>query len=161
VEYLKILDQSSAQKDVVYDLETLFSKGDPHNLENLGIRAKAHFNLGTIYVQQGEIDLAESHLKNAISLKPDFAEAIANMGILYDGTRRYSEAVIQLEKAVSLDPQNAIYHYNLGLAYAKSDRLEEAKEEFQQSLNIEPDFKEAQEKLFLTDSLLEGRILNP
>jgi tetratricopeptide (TPR) repeat protein len=161
VQYQKILDQSSAQKDVVYDLETLFSKGDPHNLENLGIRAKAHFNLGTIYMQQGRIDLAESHLKSAISLKPDFAEAIANLGILYDGTRRYSEAVMQLEKAVSLDPQNAIYHYNLGLAYAKSDQLEEAKEEFEQSLNIEPGFKEAQEKLFLTDSLLEGRILNP
>ena len=160
-EYRKILDQSSSKKDVIYDLETLFSKGDPYNLENLEIRAKAHFNLGTIYVQQGRIDLAEFHLKRAISLKPDFAEAFANLGILYDSTRRYLEAIIKLQKAVSLDPQNAIYHYNLGLAYAKSNRLEEAKEEFQQSLNIEPDFKEAQEKLFLADSLLEVRILDP
>ena len=160
-EYQKILDQSSAKKDVIYDLETLFSKGDPYNLENLEIRAKAHFNLGTIYVQQGRIDLAESHLRRAISLKPDFAEAFANLGILYDNTRRSSQAITQLQKAITLDPQNAIYHYNLGLAYAKSNRLEEAKEEFQQSLNLEPDLKEAQEKLFLADSLLNVRILDP
>jgi len=160
-EYQKILDQSSAKKNVIYDLETLFSKGDPYNLENLEIRAKAHFNLGTIYVQQGRIDLAESHLRRAISLKPDFAEAFANLGILYDSTRRSSKAITPLQKAISLDPQNAIYHYNLGLAYAKSNRLEEAREEFEQSLNIEPDFKEAQEKLFLADSLLKIRILDP
>jgi tetratricopeptide (TPR) repeat protein len=152
VEYQKILDQASGRKDVVYDLEMLFSKGDLYNME---VSARAHFNLGTIYIQQGRTDLAESHLKNAVSLKPNFAEAFANLGILYDNTRRYSEAIIQLEKAVSLDPQNAVYHYNLGLAYAKSNRLEEAKEEFQQSLNLEPDFKEAQEKLFLADSLVK------
>jgi len=156
-EYQKILDQSSAQKDIIYDLEILFSKGDPYNLENLGTRAKAHFNLGTIYVQQGEINLAESHLRTAIALKPDFAEAFANLGTLYDNTRRFSEAVTQLQRAVSLDPQNAIYHYNLGLAYAKNNQLEEAKEEFEQSLKIKPAFKEAQEKLFLADSLLKAR----
>lgn len=160
-EYRKILDQSSAQKDVIYDLDILYSKGDPYNLENLELKAKAHFNLGTIYVQQGRIDQAESHLKMAISFKPDFAEAFANLGILYDNTRRHSEAITQLEKAVSLDPQNAIYHYNLGLAYAKGNRLEEAKEEFEQSLEIEPDFKEAQEKLFLADSLLKAKKTNP
>jgi len=157
LKYRIILDQSSAKKDVIYDLETLFSKGDPYNLENLIIRAKAHFNLGTIYVQQGRIDLAESHLKKAIYLKPDFAEALANLGILYDNTRRNYQAITHLEKAVSLDPQNAVYHYNLGLAYAKSNRLEKAREEFEQSLKIEPDFKDAQEKLFLVDSLLEAK----
>ncbi|MFQ6032368.1 MAG: tetratricopeptide repeat protein, partial [Candidatus Zixiibacteriota bacterium] len=158
-EYQKVLSQDV--QDIAYNLETLASKQDLSEMKHEGIRAKAHFNLGTIYVQQGRIDLAESHLKSAISLKPDFAEAFANLGILYDGTRRYSQAITQLEKAVSLDPQNAVYHYNLGLAYAKSNRLEEAKEEFQQSLKIKPDFEEAKEKLNLADSLLKVRILDP
>ena len=159
-EYQKILDQSSTKKDILYDLETLFSRGDPYNLQNLEIRAKAHFNSGTICVQQGRIDLAEYHLKRAISLKPDFAEALANLGILYDNTERRSQAIARLQEAVSLDPQNAIYHYNLGLAYAKSNRLEEAREEFGRSLKIEPDLEEASQKLFLVDSLLkeEGRM---
>jgi tetratricopeptide (TPR) repeat protein len=143
--------------DIAYNLETLSSKKDLE-IQYKDIKAKTYFNLGTIDVQQGEIDLAESHLKRSISLKPDFAEAYANLGTLYDNTRRFSEAIPQLEKAVGLDPQNPIYHYNLGLAYAKSSRLEEAKEEFQQSLIIEPDFKEAENKLFLADSLLKSKI---
>lgn len=142
--------------DVAYNLETLSSMKDLE-MEYKDIKAKAYFNLGTLDVQQGEVDLAESHLKRAISLKPDFAEAYANLGTLYDNTRRFSQAIPPLEKAVSLDPQDPIYHYNLGLAYAKSNRLEEAKEEFQQSLKIEPDFKEAESKLFLADSLLKSQ----
>jgi tetratricopeptide (TPR) repeat protein len=142
--------------DVAYNLETLSSMKDLE-MEYKDIKAKAYFNLGTLDVQQGEVDLAESHLKRAISLKPDFAEAYANLGTLYDNTRRFSQAIPQLEKAVSLDPQDPVYHYNLGLAYAKSNRLEEAKEEFQQSLKIEPDFKEAESKLFLADSLLKNK----
>jgi tetratricopeptide (TPR) repeat protein len=157
MEYRKIIDQSAAKKDVIYDLERLFSKGAPYDLEDSEIRAKAHFNLGTIYVQQGRVDLAESHLETAIALKPGFAEAFANLGTLYDNTGRHLQAITYLQKAVSLDPQNAIYHYNLGLAYAKSNRLEEAKEEFEQGLKIEPGFKEAQQKLFLADSLLKTK----
>jgi len=142
--------------DVAYNLEILSSKKDLE-MQYTDIKAKAYFNLGTLDVQEGELDLAESHLKRALSLKPDFAEAYANLGTLYDNTRRFSEAIPQLEKAVGIDPQNPIYHYNLGLAYAKSNRLEEAKEEFQQSLKIEPDFKEAESKLFLADSLLKSK----
>jgi tetratricopeptide (TPR) repeat protein len=156
-EYQKILDQASAREDIIYDLETLFSKGDPYNLDNLEIRARVHFNSGTICVQQGKIDLAESHLKRAISSKPDFAEAFANLGILYDNTGRRAQAITQLQRAVNLDPQNAVYHYNLGLAYAKNNRLQEAREEFEQSLKIEPDLKEASQKLFLADSLLREK----
>ncbi len=156
-EYRKILDQALAREDIIYDLETLFSKGDPYNLDDLEIIARAHFNSGAICVQQGKIDLAESHLKRAISLKPDFAEAFANLGTLYDNTGRHAQAISQLQKAVSLDPQNAVYHYNLGLAYAKNNRLQEAREEFEQSLKIEPDLKEASEKLLLADSLLKEK----
>jgi tetratricopeptide (TPR) repeat protein len=153
--YQKILSVDPFS-DVAYNLETLSSKKDLE-MQYTDIKAKAYFNMGTLDVQQGEIDRAESHLKRALSLKPDFAEAYANLGTLYDNTRRFSEAIDQLEKAVGLDPQNPIYHYNLGLAYAKSKRLEEAKEEFQQSLKIEPDFKEAESKLFLADSLLKSK----
>jgi tetratricopeptide (TPR) repeat protein len=143
--------------DIAYNLETLSSKKDLEE-EYKDIKANTYFNLGTIDVQQGEIDLAEFHLKKAISLKPDFAEALANLGTLYSNTRRFSEAITQLQRAINLDPQNEVYHYNLGLAYAKNNQLEEAKEEFEQSLQIDPNFKEAQEKLFLADSLLKTKI---
>ena len=151
----RVIHPSSTQRDVAYDLETLASKGDLRNLDHDRIQAKAHFNLGTVYMQRGEIDLAETHLKQALSLKSDFVEAYANLGILYDHTQRGAEAIPLLEKAISLDPQNAVYHYNLGLAYAKQLKLKEARTEFETSLMLDPSLIDAQEKLFLVDSLLQ------
>ncbi len=156
LEYQKVLTLDVFQ-DVAYNLETLASMQDLSEMKHEGTRAKVHFNLGTIYVQQGRIDQAEFHLKTAISLKPDFAEAYANLGTLYDHTGRGAEALPLLKEATFLDPQNAVYHYNFGLAYAKQLRLEEAREQFENSLLLDPSLIEAQEKLFLVDSLLQVR----
>jgi len=157
----RIIHPPSSYRDVAYDLESLFQKGDPYNLENSRIRAKAHFNLGTIYVQRGEINLAEAHLLQALSLKRDFAEAYANLGIFYDHTGRGAEAIPLLKQAISLNPQNAVYHYNLGLAYAKQLKLKAAKTEFQTSLQFDPSLTEAYQKLLLVDSLLQIQEISP
>lgn len=156
-----IIHPPKSYRDVAYDLEALASKGELYNLENTRIRAKAHFNLGTIYVQRGEINLAETHLKQALSLKPDFAEAYANLGILADHTGRGTDAVPLLKKAISLDVQNATYHFNLGLAYAKQLKLKEARAEFETSLMIDPSLFEAKDKLLLVDSLLQTEGVSP
>ncbi|NIN01640.1 MAG: tetratricopeptide repeat protein [candidate division Zixibacteria bacterium] len=154
--FQNIIRFSSSPRDVAYDLEVLASKGDPYRLESTHILAKAHFNLATVYMQTGELNLAELQIKQAISLKPDFADALTNLGILYDHTGREAEALPLLEKAANLDPQNAVYHFNLGLAYAKRLQLEKAKEELESSLMLDPSLIDAQEKLFLVDSLLQS-----
>jgi len=157
----RIIHPPRSYRDVAYDLETLASKGGAYRLESSHVQAKAHFNLGTIYMQRGEVKLAEIHLKQALSLKPDFAEVLANLGMLYDHTGRGTDAVPLLKKAISLDVQNAVYHFNLGLAYAKQMKLKEAKEEFQKSLMLDPTLSEAKEKLFLVDSLLQLEGISP
>ena len=154
--FSQVIRAASSERDVAYDLEMLASKGDPYRLESTHILAKAYFNLATVYMQRGELNLAEIQIKQAISLKPDFADAYANLGVLYDHTGREAEALPLLRKATELDPQNAVYHFNLGLAYAKRMRLEEAKEEFQTTLMLDPSLTDAQEKLFLVDSLLQS-----
>ncbi|MGB2769450.1 MAG: tetratricopeptide repeat protein [Candidatus Zixiibacteriota bacterium] len=150
-----VIHPPASERDVAYDLEILASKGDPQRLDKQGLQAKAHFNLGTVYVQRGEISSAEIHLKRAISLKPDFAEAHANLGLLYDHTGRGAQGLPSLKKAVSLDPQNAVYHFNLGLAYAKQMKLIEAREEFETTLTLDPSLTDAHQKLRLVDSLLQ------
>lgn len=159
-EYRKVLSQDAFQ-DIAYNLEVLASKQDLSEMKHEGTRAKAHFNLGTIRVQEGRIDLAESHLKMAISLEPDFAEAYANLGTLYDHTGRGAEGLPLLKQAVSLDSQNAVYHYNLGLAYAKQMKLTEAREEFETTLILDPLLTDAHQKLRLVDSLLQVQGVSP
>ncbi|HEX7400880.1 MAG TPA: tetratricopeptide repeat protein [candidate division Zixibacteria bacterium] len=153
--YEKVIQPASRSKDVAYDLEVLASQGTSAELDDKGTQAQAHFNLGTIYAQRGELDLAEYHLKSAFSLKPDFADAFANLGMLYDYTRQGREAIPLLLKAISLDPQNAVYHYNLGLVYAKQMDFKAAQAQFQTALQLDPTLTDASEKLRLVDSLIQ------
>ena len=152
----KVISVGRSHRDVAYDLQALTSRGDRYGLDPTAIVAEAHFNLGTVYVQRGEIDPAEAHLRQAISLKPDFTEALANLGILLDHSGRGAEGIPLLERAIGLDPQNAVYHYNLGLAYAKTRQLEAARAEFETSLNLDPSLSDAYQKLLLIDSLLQS-----
>jgi tetratricopeptide (TPR) repeat protein len=153
----RVIHPSSLHRDVVYDLQALTSSGDSYDANRLTTQAKAYFNLGTIYMQQGDVEQAEVHLRRAISLKDDFAEALANLGILLDHTGRGREGIPLLEKAISLDPENAVYHYNLGLAYAKQRQLEAARGEFETSLKLDPSLTEAYQRLLLVDSLLNSQ----
>jgi len=157
----RVIHPPSTSSDIAYNLEALATKGSPYNLEDKDAQAQAHFNLGTIYAQRGELDQAELHLKQALSIKPDFAEAYANLGMLYDNIRRGKDAIPLLLKAINLDSQNAVYHYNLGLAYAKQLNLESAKSEFQTALQLDSTLLEASEKLRLVDSLLQEENPSP
>jgi tetratricopeptide (TPR) repeat protein len=155
--FVIVANPPSSQRDVVYDLQALTSQGDSYDEERSALQAKAHFNLGTIYVQQGKPELAEIHLKRTLELMPNFTEALANLGILYDHTGRVAEGISLLEQAINLDPENAVYHYNLGLAYARQRRMEDAREEFKTSLNLDPSLIDAHQKLLLVDSLLSAQ----
>ena len=157
----QVINPPRSQRDVAYDLQALTSRGDAYQQEVSELRAKAHFYLGTICMQQGDAGQAEAHLRQAISLAPGFAEALANLGILYDHTGRGTEAIPLLERAISLEPENAVYRYNLGLAYAKQGQLETAKEEFEVSLTLDPSLTDARQKIQLVDSVLESRGESP
>jgi tetratricopeptide (TPR) repeat protein len=161
VEYDQVIQPVSRSQDVAYDLEAISSRVTSGENQDNDTQAQAHFNLGTIYAQRGELDLAEEHLKSSIALNPAFADAYANLGMLYDYTRRGKEAIPLLLKAINLDPQNAVYHYNLGLVYAKQMDFKAAQAEFQTTLNLDPTLSDAAQKLHLVDSLLQTERPSP
>jgi tetratricopeptide (TPR) repeat protein len=152
-----VVNPTGSLRDVNYDLETLAAKGGPLNPEESRLRAKAHFEMATMLIHEGELDQAETHLRQALSLQPDMAEAYANLGILYDHTGRGAEAVSVLQKAISINPRNAVFHYNLGLVYAKQKQLQSARDEFQRSLDLKPSQSDAHQRLLWADSLLQNQ----
>ncbi len=154
LEYQKITGPRLREEVVVYDLETLFSKEE---WTERNIKANAYYNLGLIYAEKGEFNLAQRSFLKAIGLNTGFADAHANLGTLYDRLRRYPEALNQFEITISLDPENPVYHFNLGLVYAKTNLLQEAASQFKKVLEIDPGFAPAVEMLNLTDSLLKSR----
>jgi Tfp pilus assembly protein PilF len=87
-------------------------------------------------------DLAQTHLKKALSLKPDYVHAKNNLGAAYMEQKKWDLA-IQCFKEVS---ENLLYSTpeiplsNLGWAYFHQKQYKKAKQYFKKSLEIQPDF---------------------
>jgi tetratricopeptide (TPR) repeat protein len=82
--------------------------------------APAHINLGTLYYNQSDYDLAEAHYRKAIDCDPRYALAHFDLGNVLDETQRLEEAIAAYKVALQLAPTYADAHYNLALAYERS-----------------------------------------
>ncbi len=82
--------------------------------------APAHINLGTLYYNQSEYELAEEHYRQAIESDPRYALAYFDLGNVLDETQRLVEAIAAYKSALQLAPTYADAHYNLALAYERS-----------------------------------------
>jgi tetratricopeptide (TPR) repeat protein len=72
----------------------------------------------------------ESHLKRALTLDPNYAEAYFQLGALYSDERKYAEAIEQFAGALRINPNAANTHYRLGQALARLGNQTRAQEEF-------------------------------
>ena len=82
--------------------------------------APAHINLGTLYYNQSDYELAEEHYRSAIESDPRYALAYFDLGNVLDETQRLEEAIAAYKVALQLAPTYADAHYNLALAYERS-----------------------------------------
>ena len=82
--------------------------------------APAHINLGTLYYNQSDYELAEEHYRKAIEADPRYALAYFDLGNVLDETQRLAEAIEAYKTALQLAPTYADAHYNLALAYERA-----------------------------------------
>ncbi len=82
--------------------------------------APAHINLGTLFYNQSDYELAEEHYRKAIEADPRYALAYFDLGNVLDETQRLEEAIVAYKAALQLAPTYADAHYNLALAYERS-----------------------------------------
>ncbi len=103
---------------------------------------EAHYNLGSLYDEQGKYDQAESHYKFAVGIDKNLAlEALNNMARLKNRSRNYAAAVELsqqgLEKAKDPVVQAALYK-NLGWALLKQHYYADARTNLEKSLSLDP-----------------------
>ena len=70
-----------------------------------------NLKIGTTYGGSGH------SLKEAIRIKPDYADAHVNLGVAYNKLGQYQEAIPFLKEAIRIRPDLAEAHNNLGAAY--------------------------------------------
>ena len=113
--------------------------------------AGAHNNLGVLLQHaQGRLKEAEESCRQAITLKPDYAEAHYNLGNTLKKQGRLDEAEASYTQAITLKPDYAEAHYNLGNTLKELGRLEEAETNYRKAIALKPDYAEAHNNLGVT-----------
>ena len=95
--------------------------------------------------RQHKIPQAVDLLREAITLKPDYADAYELLGIELAADNRFSEAQGQFEELVRLRPNYADGRVNLGIALARQQRFAAALEQFDAALKLDPQNSQARE----------------
>ena len=101
--------------------------------------ADAHFNLGNILRDLGELDGAIKSFVKTIEIMPEYDEAQYNLGVTLQELGQLNEAIEQYEKALSINPENADLILNLGFIYQGLGQIDEAIEQYDNALTIDPD----------------------
>jgi tetratricopeptide (TPR) repeat protein len=117
--------------------------------------AEAHNNLGTLFFEIKEYDLALANYSEGLKETTNPGNRVMineNMGNVYYNTGRFEEAAQRYRIAVEIKGKGlgfkeANLFYKLGLALARSGRLDEAKESFKRVLELNPAHVGAKEML--------------
>jgi tetratricopeptide (TPR) repeat protein len=99
--------------------------------------APAYINLGTLYYNQSNYELAEQHYRKAIECDPRYALAYFDLGNVLDETQRLEDAIAAYRSALQLAPTYADAHYNLALACERSRRPRQALEHWRAYLKLD------------------------
>jgi len=96
--------------------------------------------LGSSLSDLGNLAQAESHLRRALEIRPNFPEALVNLGVALMRMNKTDEAVEILKKAVKLDSKNAFGHRNLGACIFKlGGDIATAQAHLEQAVQLAPE----------------------
>ncbi len=79
---------------------------------------KTHLAIGHMHLEAGRLGLARKHLKRAVQLLPESADAWNNLGSLEMAAKNYRDALRDFEKALALNPDDPFALVGAGQAHA-------------------------------------------
>ena len=99
----------------------------------------ARTNLGSLYTDMREFEMAREQLEKALTFDPENAMVYINLGTNHYAKRQYYEAVEMYRQALAIDPDSAEAHFNLAVAFADAQIFDEAVREWQKVIELDPD----------------------
>ena len=91
--------------------------------------ARALFQQARIFMKRGQLDQAESNIRQVLTAYPRDRLSLQQLGELCKIKHDYEGALECYGKILAIDPEDVGAHYNLMLVYRKLGRTEEAKRE--------------------------------
>ncbi len=107
--------------------------------------ASAHYNLGLIHQQRGELEQARERFERAVQIDDDEIDAHYQLGRIARQQKRLAEAVKNFEQVVSRDrshAQNEVWR-EVGATYLAAGQFEDSRNALEQFLEHRPSDPEA------------------
>ncbi len=97
-------------------------------------------NRGNVNIGQGDYRRAIEDYNQAISIKPDYADAYANRGAAYNGLDDFARAIADFNRAIGLRPGYAEAYINRGGVYNNMGNYSQAIEDLNRGIAIKPGY---------------------
>lgn len=98
--------------------------------KNLKARARAHTDLGAVYYQQRQLEIALEEFNEAAKIDPSFSLAYNGLGLVHAALGQYDIAEVNFKRAIQIDPNNSESHNNYGGFLCGRNRIDESIKEF-------------------------------
>jgi spermidine synthase len=105
--------------------------------------AIVHYNLGTIYYRQGQLDSALNELNEALLRKSRHASSYNTRGLVYFSMNKIDKAIDDFTKGIEFNPEYGHAYNNRGIAYAREGEYRDALNDFNRAIKLQPDYAEA------------------
>jgi hypothetical protein len=116
----------------------------------------AHYGMGDIWQSRGDFRMARLHYKEALRIKPGYAEVHNNLSVILMKEGRIAEADTGFRKALKYKPDLAEAHNNIGSSLTCQEKYQEAAAHFTRALELKPGYNVA--KTNLEKLIKEGKI---
>jgi len=130
-------------EEFLYRTNSLTKSYNP-NLRIAAELVEPHYNLASIYLDQGKLDLAEKHYLKALSLRPHYSSAKLGLGSVYNKKGFYEKAeklyrqAIADKQLLNGDDIFPLGHLNLGEVYGKTGKIFLAIKEWKLAIQQDP-----------------------
>jgi protein O-mannosyl-transferase len=138
-------------------------KSEPHSsLKIMAELVEPHYNLASVYLDQGRLNEAKKEYLKTLVLRPDHFSSKIGLSSVYNQKGLYDQAISMLEQAIqenifSLDPSFALARLNLGELYSKNGKIENAIIEWEAAVKVDPSLLPAYFNLG-TAYMMEGKL---
>jgi Tfp pilus assembly protein PilF len=107
--------------------------------------ASAHYNLGLIHQQRGEVEAARERFERAIQIDDEEVDAHYQLGRIALQQKRFADAVKNFEQVVARDPAHSQHEIwrEVGATYIAADQFEDARDALERFLEQRPSDPEA------------------
>lgn len=107
--------------------------------------ASAHYNLGLIHQQRGEVEAARERFERAIQIDDDEVDAHYQLGRIALQQKQFADAVKNFEQVVSRDPAHSQHEVwrEIGATYIAAGQFEDGRDALERFLEQRPSDPEA------------------